>query len=368
MSSCFKCAGYCTTLVLLIAIGISFYFTHDDQRQFNYHTTADVAATDVDLSGQVIIVTGSNTGIGKPTAKVLLSHGATVIMACRNTQKALEARDDIIQQLSSNNFKNATRKDLESRLDFIQLDLSSLRSVETFSDTFQSQYDRLNQLILNAGVIVPQFETTHDGIEKIFGVNHIGHHYLTQLLTSLLIRTAAQSKRISRVIAVSSDAHKNWSPRSLHPWLINDSMVQDATQFGAYNNYGFSKACNVLFAMEYTSRHAKDKVYAVSLGPGPVYTEIARNMGFLQSLIDLMSPVLSKVLKTPSQGAATTVRAATIGEGEFMECGGGYFFDCNIANHKIRYDLLLDYVDANGKSPQSLLWEMTENVLNRIKI
>eukprot|EP01083_Nonionella_stella_P103029 293906_1 len=365
MSSCVKCAGYCSVFILLLAVLPPLYFRYGDRREFNFNTTADIAANNVDLTGQVIIVTGSNTGIGKPTAKILLSHGATVIMACRNEQKAANARTDIITELSLNNFKNASKHELQSRLDTIQLNLASLQSIKSFSDAFQSKYDQLNQLILNAGIMaLPEFRTTEDGIEKQFGVNHIGHAYLARLVTPLLIRSAANSNNISRVIVVSSHGH-NFAPTPIHTWLINDSMVQDPREYGAWSAYGFSKACNVLFAMEYTKRYAKDNVYAVSVHPGMVETELGRHMveTRLFAILQFLRPVLF-MLKNPSQGAATTVRTATISDEQFKENGGNFFDDCNVANQWIRKDLLERNVDENGKSPQMLLWEMTEKILN----
>merc|ERR1719491_969320 len=114
MVACFKLLRTGSLLILVLAVGAQVWLKYGDQRQFNNTTTADEAAADVDLTGKIAIVTGSNTGIGKPTARVLAAHGATVIMACRNRQKAETAKADMIRKLTDPsdaaiNFKQLTQ-------------------------------------------------------------------------------------------------------------------------------------------------------------------------------------------------------------------------------------------------------------------
>ena len=357
MASCCKLGGYCTFIIVLIAILGQLWLQYGDQREYNRNTTADEAASNVDFSNKVVIVTGANTGIGKPTARTLLSHGATVIMGCRNKAKAERAKLDIVNDLTKNNFKNLSTEQLINNLDIIILDLASLQSIKQFANEFIQKYDKLDYSILNAGILNPSFKTTADGIEQTFGVNHVGHFYLTQLLNPILVQSASASNSISRVISVSSEAH-NAAPYPIDPWLRNDAMIQNESNYGLITMYGFSKACNILFSNEYNERYSDENVYAVSLHPGGIATELGRNLSpMIRSILTLFKPLILFYLKTPDQGAATTIRTVSISDEEFKKYAGSYFVDCNVANDKLRSDM-------NDKSNQALLWKLTESILN----
>ncbi len=128
-----------------------------------------------DLTGKTVIVTGSNTGIGKETARVLAGMNATVILACRDAIKT-----NLVMEELKENTKN-------KNIEFVKLDLSDLKSVKEFSDEFHKKYEKLDILVNNAGVMgIPERKLTKDGFEMQFGTNVIGHFYLTQLLTDLL--------------------------------------------------------------------------------------------------------------------------------------------------------------------------------------
>ena len=359
MVSCFKI----TLFVALISILAPLIYKYSDQREFNYRTTAEEAINGVKLKGKVIIVTGSNTGIGKPTVKVLAEQGATVIMACRNKTKAIKAKKDIINEI--NTFSN---EHLDDQIHTMILDLSSFKSIESFSKLFQRKYEKLNYLILNAGIMaLPQWTPTQNGIESQFGINHIGHFYLTSLLTPILKQTALNEKngnrKISRVISVSSSAH-NMAPKPISDWFINDNLIQNKNEYGQWQNYGLSKAANILFANEYNKRYNNSNIYAISLHPGPIPTDLQRHMHPI--LKWLWHKVLAPLgLKTPSQGAATTVRLISIDDKEFKKYGGQYFSDCNL-DLNVRSDLLPDNIEQN-KMPQSLLWKLSENMIKKYK-
>ena len=105
----------------------------------------------------------------------------------------------------------------------------------------------------------------------------MGHFYLCKLLTETLIKTAFESGNISRIISVSSGAQMA-APNPIKSWLIDDTNIQNKTEYGPILNYAFSKACNILFAKEYNDRYYNKNVYAVSLHPGEIYTELDRYM------------------------------------------------------------------------------------------
>src|SRR6478735_1585873 len=134
-------------------------------------TEADVP----DQSGRVAIVTGSNTGLGYETARVLATRGAHVVIAVRNLDKGRQAVDQITAAVP--------KADLKLQ----QLDVGSLDSVRTAADELKAAYPRIDLLINNAGVMYPPKQTTVDGFELQFGTNHLGAFALTGLLIANLL-------------------------------------------------------------------------------------------------------------------------------------------------------------------------------------
>lgn len=205
-------------------------------------TEADVP----DQTGKVVVVTGANSGLGLETSRVLAARGATVIMACRNAQKAQKAAEGI----------RALRPKGEVVL--MTLDLGDLDSVKAFAAAFKDKYDRLDILVNNAGIMVPPLGRTAQGFETQFGVNHLGHFALTAQLMPVLEQTPG-----ARVVTVSSMAHRfgqmdfadlNWKTRKYVPMPA----------------YGQSKLSNLLFTYELQRRlsAAGKGVLAIAAHPG----------------------------------------------------------------------------------------------------
>lgn len=148
-------------------------------------------SNNVSLTGKTIIITGANAGIGYETALELAKRDAHLILACRDQKRGQEALDKI------KNESNNTKIELEL------LDLSSLKSIKEFSERIQKKLNRLDVLINNAGLLgPPKRQLTQDGFEATFGVNHLGHFYLTNQLLDLLKKSAP-----SRIVNLSSRAH-----------------------------------------------------------------------------------------------------------------------------------------------------------------
>ena len=144
-----------------------------------------------DLSGSVALVTGANSGIGYETAAALAEHGAHVVLACRNAEKARQAYDTL-------------ENDLErSSLEILPLDLSDLVSVQRAADRFLAEHARLDLLINNAGVMGTPYRQTGDGFELQIATNHLGPFAFTGLLLDRLLTTER-----SRVVTVSSQMHR----------------------------------------------------------------------------------------------------------------------------------------------------------------
>ena len=124
-----------------------------------------------DLSGKVIVITGANSGIGFESAKELARKGAEVILACRNMDKS-----------KKQHWQKSSKKFRLPKAIVMQLDLASQKSVRQFAEAFKPNYDRLNVLLNNAGIMWVPYGKTEDGFERQFGTNHLGHFALTAII------------------------------------------------------------------------------------------------------------------------------------------------------------------------------------------
>ena len=230
---------------------------------------------------RVAIVTGANSGIGFETAKALAAKGATLVAACRNLDKA-DAAADAIRQVA------------DAKLDIIPLDLASLTSVRAFAERFNANYDRLDLLVNNAGVMVPPYTTTEDGFELQFGANHLGHFTLTGHLLARLLATPG-----SRVVTVSSSAHRIGE--------LDFGNLQAERGYKPWRAYGRSKLANLLFTLELQNRldAASADTVAVAAHPGGTKTNLQSHMS------SLWRPLLNLIMQEPAMGALPTLYAAT---------------------------------------------------------
>ncbi|KAH8396957.1 hypothetical protein KR215_006814 [Drosophila sulfurigaster] len=279
---------------VMLALGIYFLRKYTQGGQFTKKT---------DETGKVVIVTGSNTGIGKETVLELARRGATVYMACRDKKKTEQARLEIIRETNNQN------------VFFRELDLSSLESVRNFVTGFKAEQNRLDILINNAGVMRCPRSLTKDGFELQLGVNHMGHFLLTNSLLDLLKKSSP-----SRVVIVSSRAHTRGT--------INVDDLNSEKSYDEKSAYNQSKLANVLYTRELARRLEGTGVTVNCLHPGQVNTEISRHMPFFQTFFGrfLVSPLVWMIFKTPKNGAQTTLYAAL--DPDLNGVTGLYFSDC----------------------------------------
>jgi NAD(P)-dependent dehydrogenase (short-subunit alcohol dehydrogenase family) len=199
-----------------------------------------------DLEGRVAIITGGNSGIGFETARALAARKAQVILAVRNNDKGATAVHQILKQ------------DPKSVVAMRCLNLASLESIREFARDFQRDFNRLDLLINNAGVMALPRRTTLDGFEMQFGTNHLGHFALTGLLLSTLLNTPG-----SRVITVSSRLH-------VYGEIQFDDLMGEV-DYDKNRAYSQSKLANLLFAYELQRRLARAGAATISLAVHPGY-------------------------------------------------------------------------------------------------
>ncbi|HEX4434068.1 MAG TPA: oxidoreductase [Acidimicrobiales bacterium] len=212
-------------------------------------TGADTwSAADIgDLTGRVALVTGANSGIGYETTRALAEHGAHVIMACRDEEKARRARDKLESELD------------RSSLELLHLDLADLVSVRRAADQVLADHARLDLLVNNAGVMGTPYRQTADGFELQMATNHLGHFALTGLLLDRIVTTTR-----ARVVTVSSHMH-----RMGH---LRPADVAGEAFHSTWVAYGTSKLANLLFTAELSRRLQAASLPALAVAAHPGWT------------------------------------------------------------------------------------------------
>jgi NAD(P)-dependent dehydrogenase (short-subunit alcohol dehydrogenase family) len=212
-----------------------------------------------DLTNQVIIVTGANSGCGLETARQLGQQGATVILACRSVERG-----------------EAAAKKVQGGV-FMALDLASLESVRNFVKSFEEKsYNRLDALINNAGIMACPFAKTKDNFEMQIGCNHLGHFLLTHLLTPLLLKTADTKGEPSRVVILSSCSATamNIGSQKTMAYIDFDDLNWETRPYDENMAYQQSKLANYLHALEASRRYPADKLIVTSVHPGWVQSNL----------------------------------------------------------------------------------------------
>lgn len=246
-------------------------------------------------NGRLAVVTGGNIGLGFETALALAAKGCTVVLACRNLDKAAAAKAKIVALHPA------------AKIGCMALDLSRQKSVHAFAAEFSQKYRKLDLLINNAGIMMPPHSITEDGFESQFATNYLGHFTLTGLLLPLLEKAPE-----ARVVSLSSLAHR-WSEIRFH----------DINFEGGYNDreaYGQSKLACLMFAYELNRRLQKtdSKVMSVAAHPGIAATNLFQNF---PKLAKAFAPLLSIVFQSAQKGALPTLCAALgehIGGGDYV--------------------------------------------------
>ena len=294
--------------------------------------TTDDVLRGIDLTGEVVLITGGTTGLGKESARALGAAGATVIITARTEEKGLAAVAQLRELAPGGDFS------------FEVVELGSLDSIRSFTDRFLASHDRLDVLLANAGIMAVPYGRTEDGFELQFGTNHLGHFVLVNRLMPLLRASAP-----SRIVNLSSAGHFasgiNW-----------DDPNYETTEYSKMDAYGQSKTANILFTVELERRHGASGVHAWAVHPGMVMTDLARSFT-KDDFGDLASRAKKSGMKMPSLvkvdvGASTQVWACA--SSEALEYPGSYLADRTVAEPS-----------AYAADPESAkrLWALSEELV-----
>ncbi|GAA1360155.1 SDR family NAD(P)-dependent oxidoreductase [Catellatospora chokoriensis] len=286
-------------------------------------------ATDVpDQTGRVAVITGANTGIGFEAAKVLAGRGATVVLACRNPDRAGDA------------LARLTASTPGARVEFLRLDLSSLASIREAAAELRGRHPEIDLLVNNAGVMWTPRSTTADGFELQFGTNHLGHFAFTGLVLDRLLPVVG-----SRVVTISSMGHRTGQ--------LDFDDLQSERSYGRHRAYAASKLANLMFTYELQRRLETAAAHTVALAahPGGAGTELMRNS---PPLIRFLNPVFGPlVTQSAERGALPTLRAAT----DPFARGGEYYGPDGLGEVKGFPKRVGSTARSHDKLAQRRLWQ-----------
>ena len=313
---------------------------------FGATSTTDEVLEGIQLSGKRILVTGVSAGLGVETARALAAHGAHVVGAVRDLNKAKIATEQVRAQAANG-----------GGLDLVELDLASLASARACADRLMSAGAPFDLIVANAGVMACPKSQTSDGFETQFGTNHLGHFVLVNRLASLL-------KPGGRLVNLASAGHR-YSDVDL------DDPNFEHTPYSEFVAYGRSKTANILFAVEFDRRHKANGVRATAVHPGGIMTELGRHLDpkVLEQMLERINaanaaagrPAFS--FKTIPQGAATTVWSGIVAAAD--EVGGRYCEDCHVAEAAEGNDMIPAGIRAYALDPDraKALWAKSEEMV-----
>jgi NAD(P)-dependent dehydrogenase (short-subunit alcohol dehydrogenase family) len=279
---------------------------------FGATSTTDDVLSGVNLKGKRILVTGASAGLGIETARSLAAHGAQVVGAARDLNKAKAATEQVQKDAAANG----------GSFELVGLDLANLKSVRACADRLLAKGVPFDVVIANAGVMATPFGHTADGFETQFGTNHLGHFVLVNRIARL-IRTGG------RLINLSSSGHRYSNVDLEDPGF-------EHTPYDPFVAYGRSKTANILFAVAFDERHRGHGVRAAAVHPGGIRTELDRHIDSsrLDKIVEEINQQLAAQGKAPfqfktvPQGAATSVWAAVVAPAD--EIGGQYCENCHV--------------------------------------
>jgi NAD(P)-dependent dehydrogenase (short-subunit alcohol dehydrogenase family) len=318
--------------------------------KFGAESTTEDVLTGVDLKGKRILVTGVSAGLGVETSRALVAHGADVVGAARDLEKARRATAEV----------NKAAAETGASFELVELDLANLKSVRAAADKLVADGRLFDVIIANAGVMATPLGKTEDGFETQFGTNHLGHFVFVNRIAKLI-------KDGGRLVNLSSSGHRFGNVD------LNDPNFE-TTPYEPFVAYGRSKTANILFAVAFDQRHRERGVRAAAVHPGGIQTELARHMepAHMEQMVKQINEQAAAEgkgpfeFKTVRQGAATSVWAAVVASAE--EVGGRYCENGHVSD-VVADDVTLGMLDEGVRGyaldPQNAvaLWKKSEELV-----
>ncbi|MBK8176924.1 MAG: SDR family oxidoreductase [Rhodospirillales bacterium] len=277
------------------------------------------------LISRTCLVTGGSAGIGFVTARELARLGAEVTIVARNVERGRAAAAAI---------HSATGAEA---VEFVAVDLSDQGQVRDFADAFRSRHPKLDVLVNNAGGLFGERQTSVDGIEMTFALNHLSYFLLSHLLLPSLQAAAA-----GRIVNVASEAHRGAR--------LDFDDLQGEMRYSRWHAYKRSKLANLMFTYEFARRFAGRGPTMNALHPGFVATDIGVRHGFVPKLFWTIGKLGAT---SPEKGAETSIYLASAAD--VAEISGRYFVGCRPAQSSAAsYD----------REAAQRLWDISANLTN----
>ncbi len=230
-----------------------------EEFQFIANARLTQKTTDARMDGKVCVITGATSGVGYQAARHLAQGGASLILVCRNMEKATNVKEELGDEYNA-------------QVDVIQADFSHLDDVRKAASVILENYPRLNVLINNAGLHNTTRKLTENGIEAVFCVNHLASFLFTRLLLHRLIESAP-----ARIIQVNSEGHRFGG-------LDLDDINWDKRKYKGLKGYGASKVAQLLTVWEFADQLEGSGVTINAMHPGEVRSNIGMNNGWFYKL------------------------------------------------------------------------------------
>lgn len=289
-----------------------------------------------DLSGKLILVTGGNSGTGLESVKILASKGARVVFTVRSHEKGENTKSLILKE------------NPVALVEYRILELTDLESVREFSKNFQNEFNRLDVLLNNAGIMMSPYFQTKDGFEAQFGTNHLGHFALTGLLLDLLLKTPG-----SRVVSISSMAHRRGSMD------FDNLQFEGGKGYGPLKAYSRSKLANLLFIYELQRKFEKASAKSMALAahPGISDTNLGRFFEY-KWYVKPFLPIYKSMVQDATMGSLPGIRAAT----DPAARGGDYYGPVGKGERKGYPAKVMSVEESHNKETAARLWEESEKL------
>lgn len=278
------------------------------------------------LDGTICLVTGATSGMGKATASALAHQGATVVLVARDERKGKQVRDELRAQSSNTN------------IEVLLADLASQAAIRELAAAFKQRYRQLHVLVNNAGGLFFRRETTPEGLEQTFAVNHLAYMLLTELLLDVLTASAP-----ARIINISSNAE------AAGRIDFDDLQHEHRRPFNSFNAYAQSKLANLLFTYELARRLQGTGVTVNAVRPGPVAT----NFGAGGRGIFRLFPLIFRTIGVRvEQGAQTAIYLASAPE--VARVTGKAFYHCKEVRTSSQ---------SHDQALQQRLWQVSQQLI-----
>lgn len=289
-----------------------------------------------DLTGNVIIVTGGNSGLGFESVKAFAESGAEVVLASRSAEKGETAKTQIM------------KSNPKGKIQVMKLDLMDFSSIKEFTQEFREKYDQLKVLLNNAGIMTTPYFLTKDELEAQNGTNHFGHYALTGQLMDLIIKTPG-----SRIVNVSSNAHKYGKMD------FENLLYENGNDYTPMKSYARSKLSNLLFTYKLQGLFESNKIDSISVAahPGASRTNLGRfleNKWWFKPLFSMMAPFT----QDQAQGALPQIRAAV----DPNVKGGEYYGPSGFGEMKGDPVIVKSNKASHDIGDAEKLWEVSEKL------